>query len=81
MTAVKGYLIQRDGRELFLRDIPEWAISDVEYKVTTLVAYDDSLEVLLMEVREDRDLYTEICTMLDEENRELKAKIKELQEK
>lgn len=83
MTGILGYLIHREGRTLFIRDLEEaaWAISDPEYKVISLVAYDDSLEVLLREVQEDRDLYAQICDMLDEENRLLKANLKELQEK
>lgn len=83
MTGILGYLVQRDNRNLFIRDLEEaaWAIDDPEYKVTALVAYDDSLEVLLGEVQEDRDLYSQIAEMLDEENRELKAKIRELEQK
>lgn len=83
MTGILGYLVQRDNRNLFIRDLQEaaWAIDDPEYKVTALVSYDDSLEVLLREVQEDRDLYSQICEMLDEENRELKRRIKELEEK
>ena len=83
MTGILGYLVQRDNRNLFIRDLQEaaWAIDDPEYKVTALVAYDDSLEVLLREVQEDRDLYSQIAEMLDEENRMLKLKIRELEEK
>lgn len=83
MTGILGYLVQRDSRNLFIRDTEEaaWAIDDPEYKVTALVAYDDSLEVLLRDVQEDRDLYSQICEMLDEENRGLKARIKELESK
>lgn len=83
MTGILGYLIQRDNRNLFIRDLEEaaWAIDDPEYKVTPLVAYDNSLEVLLSEVQEDRDLYAEIATMMGEENRDLKAKIRELESK
>lgn len=83
MSKVLGYLVSREGRKLYIQELTEaaWAIEDPEYKVTSLVAYDDSLEVLLREVQEDRDLYSQICEMLDEENRELKAKIKELERK
>lgn len=83
MTTTLGYLVYREGRHLFIRDLTEvlWAVEDPEYKVTRLVAYDDSLEVLLREVQDDRNLYAQICEMLDEENRELKAKIKELERK
>lgn len=83
MTTILGYLVHRDNRNLFIRDLEEaaWAIEDPEYKVTPLVAYDDSLEVLLREVQEDRDLYSQISEMLDEENRALKLRIKELERK
>lgn len=83
MTGILGYLVFRDDRSLFIRDLEEaaWAIEDPEYKVTALVGYDDSLEVLLREVQEDRDLYSQIAEMLDEENRQLKARIKELEQK
>lgn len=78
MTGILGYLIQRENRNLFIRDLEEaaWAIDDPEYKVTALVAYDDSLEMLLREVQEDRDLYSQIAEMLDEENRMLKERLK-----
>lgn len=81
MNKVLGFLISRDNRELFMKELPEWVSLDENYKATALVKWDDSLEVLLAEVTEDRDLYEEICVMLDEENRDLKAKLKELQEK
>lgn len=82
MTTILGYLVHRDNRNLFIRDLEEaaWAIEDPEYKVTPLVAYDDSIEVLLREVQEDRDLYSQIAEMMDEENRALKLRIKELEE-
>ena len=81
MNKVIGFLISRDGRDLFMKDLPEWVSLDENYKASALVKWNDSLEVLLDEVTEDRDLYAEICEMLDEENRELKAKIKELEDK
>lgn len=81
MNKVIGFLISRDGRDLFMRDLPEWVSLDDNYTATALVKWDDSLEVLLGEVQEDRDLYSQIAEMLDEENRELKAKIKELERK
>lgn len=80
MNKVIGFLISRDGRDLFMRDLPEWVSLDENYKASALVKWNDSLEVRMAEVTEDRDLYEELCLMLDEENRELKAKIKELQE-
>jgi hypothetical protein len=40
MINVKGYLVERDNRSLFIRDINEasWALEDSEYTVTPLVA-------------------------------------------
>jgi hypothetical protein len=81
MNKVIGFLISRDGRELFMKELPEWVSLDENYKASALVKWDDSLTVLLSEVTEDRDLYAEICEMLDQENRELKAKLKLLEEK
>ena len=37
-SPIKGYLVERDGRELFLREIADWAVEDPEYKVTALIA-------------------------------------------
>jgi len=44
MSEVKGYLIECQGRELFLRDNIEWALEDNNYKVTPLVAQQTVLE-------------------------------------
>lgn len=43
-TNVKGFLIERDGRSLFVRDRDEadWAIQDPEYAVTRLVPEEDA---------------------------------------
>jgi hypothetical protein len=38
MKTILGYLVERDGRTLFLRELVEWALEDPEYKVTPLVA-------------------------------------------
>lgn len=43
MTNIKGYLISRDGRELFLRELADWAVSDPEYEVTALVPFGKAL--------------------------------------
>lgn len=37
MTTIKGFLIERDGRSLFMREIQDWALEDSEYTVTPLV--------------------------------------------
>lgn len=40
MSNIKGYLVERDNRSLFIRDIAEasWALEDGDYLVTPLVA-------------------------------------------
>lgn len=81
MNKVIGFLISRDGRDLFMRDLPEWVSLDENYKATALVKWDDSLEVLLSEVTEDRDLYMQICDLQDQEIQDLKSQVRELQEK
>ena len=37
-SKVKGFLIERDGRSLFMKEVEAWAIEDVNYKVTPLVS-------------------------------------------
>lgn len=37
MNNVKGFLIERDGRSLFVRELQDWALEDENYKVTPLV--------------------------------------------
>jgi hypothetical protein len=81
MNKVIGFLISRDGRDLFMRDLPEWVSLDENYKATALVKWDDSLEVLLSEVTEDRDLYMQICDLQDQEIQDLKSQVRELKEK
>jgi hypothetical protein len=49
MTKTLGFLIERDGRTLFLRELVEWAVEDSEYKVTALVAK-ENVEDLVLEV-------------------------------
>ena len=37
-SKVKGFLVERDGRSLFMKEVEAWAIEDVNYKVTPLVS-------------------------------------------
>lgn len=37
-SKVKGFLIERDGRSLFMKEVEPWAIEDMNYKVTPLVS-------------------------------------------
>lgn len=79
MDKVVGFLIERDGRKLFLDDLPEWVSLDENYTATALVKWNDSLEVLLAEVKEDLELYMSICELQEEEIKSLKDKLKELE--
>lgn len=79
MDKVIGFLISRDGRDLFMRDLPEWVSLDENYTATALVKWNDSLEVLLAEVKEDLELYMSICELQEEEIKSMKDKLKELE--
>lgn len=50
-SKVKGFLIERDGRSLFMKEVEAWAIEDVNYKVTPLVSglMEDREEPLVLE--------------------------------
>lgn len=37
-SKVKGFLVERDGRALFMRELQAWTVEDVNYKVTPLVS-------------------------------------------
>lgn len=45
MTTIKGFLIERDGRSLFMRELQEWVTLDTNYNVTVLVAQQTSKAV------------------------------------
>ena len=45
-SKVKGFLVERDGRSLFMRELQAWTVEDSNYKVTPLVSG-------LMEDKED----------------------------
>jgi hypothetical protein len=79
MDKVVGFLIERDGRKLFLDDLPEWVSLDENYTATALVKWNDSLEMLLAEVKQDLELYMSICELQEEEILSLKGKLKELE--
>lgn len=50
-SKVKGFLIERDGRSLFMKEVEPWAIEDVNYKVTPLISglMEDREEPLVIE--------------------------------
>jgi len=37
-SKVKGFLVERDGRSLFMRELQAWTVEDTNYKVTPLVS-------------------------------------------
>lgn len=65
MNNIKGYLIECEGRELFLRENIEWAIADEHYKVTPLVAQEAVLDSENMHKTEPSfDDYVEVSGQL-----------------
>lgn len=65
MSDIKGYLIECEGRELFLRENIEWAIADEHYKVTPLVAQETVLDSENLHKREPSfDDYVEVSGQL-----------------
>lgn len=69
-----GFLVERDGRTLFLREMVEWAIEDPAYRVTELASKTE-----LLECEEARQLLTELYTLQEEEIGMLRERIKELE--
>lgn len=65
MTTIKGYLIECQGRELFLRENVEWALEDSNYKVTPLVAQQTVLDTeILGETQPSFEDYRELTGQL-----------------
>lgn len=54
-SKVKGFLVERDGRSLFMKEVEAWAIEDVNYKVTPLVSglMEDREEPLVEAAKEE----------------------------
>lgn len=69
-----GFLVERDGRTLFLREMVEWAIEDSAYKVIELASKTD-----LLACEESRQLLMEIYLIQEEEILLLKNRLKELE--
>lgn len=96
MTTIKGYLISRDGRELFLRELADWAVSDPEYEVTALVPMGKALvydEFIVEEQKEEApslpntddtaeriELMNELFSLQDLEISQLKSQLEKFVE-
>lgn len=86
MTTIKGYLIERDNRNLFIRDLEEarWALEDSEYTVTPLVpksvadAYPQFVDpVKADETQERLELLEQIYELEEQQIASIKAKLEE----
>lgn len=89
MTTIKGFLIERDGRALFMREIQEWALRDNEYKVTPLVAMKvpDVYEQFIVDTPQQTDdtaeriqLMNELFDLQQQEIDQLKAQLEKFVE-
>ena len=95
-SPIIGYLISRDGRELFLRELADWAVEDPEYKVTALIAKpvaDVYEQFMVEEPREEApslpstddkaeriDLMNELFSLQDLEISQLKSQLEKFVE-
>jgi hypothetical protein len=87
MTPIKGYLIERDERSLFIRDLEEasWAMEDSEYTVTALVpidvyrCYENVIEHRPQtdETQERLELLEQIYELEEQQISSMKAKLEE----
>jgi len=87
---IKGWLVERDGRTLFLRELVEWAIEDPEYKVTALVPmenphpYEQFIEAPIQPSTDDTaeriELMNELFSLQDLEISQLKAQLEKFVE-
>lgn len=88
MTNIKGFLIERDGRSLFMRELQDWALEDSEYTVTPLVPLKatDVDEQLLIEApaqpstddtQERLQLLEQIYELEEQQIAEMKHKLEE----
>lgn len=89
MTNIKGFLIERDSRSLFVRDRAEaqWALEDEDYKVTPLISgevYNEIYDTILTddltpEVKDDTqermDILEELYILEEEQIAELKTRL------
>lgn len=93
MTNIKGYLVERDNRSLFIRDINEasWALEDGDYLVTPLVPLKatDVYERLSLphqpsptndDTQERLELLEQIYELEEEQIAQMKAKLEEFVE-
>lgn len=79
MAFTVGYLIVRENRELFMRELPEWAELDPEYHVIELIAKSDSQTSLLIECEESRQLLMDLYELQEIEIAALRERLKGLE--
>jgi len=67
-SPIKGWLVEREGRTLFLNELAEWAVQDPEYKVTALIAKPvaDAYEQFMVEVPQPTDDTQERMQLMNE---------------
>lgn len=75
-----GWLVQCEGRTLFLRERSEveWAVEDVNYKVTELVAKGEQ-STAYTECEESRQLLMELYLLQEAEIKALCDRLKEVE--
>lgn len=90
-SKVKGFLVERDGRALFMRELQAWTIEDVNYKVTPLISglMEDREEPLVTGVpslpstddtAERIELMNELFSLQDLEISQLKSQLEKFVE-
>lgn len=87
-SKVKGFLVERDGRALFMRELQAWTVEDVNYKVTPLVSglMEDREEPLTIEAPSTDDtaerieLMNELFSLQEVEISQLKAQLEKFVE-
>lgn len=78
MTNIKGWLVERDGRALFLRELVDWAADDPEYTVTPLVAmHDNQVSPSTDDTQERIQLMNELFDLQETEIAQLKHSLEE----
>lgn len=89
-SKVKGFLIERDGRELFMKQVEAWALEDVNYTVTPLISglMEDREELTVSapslpstdDTAERIELMNELFSLQDLEISQLKAQLEKFVE-
>jgi len=77
MTDIKGYLIESDGRSLFIRDKESigWAIDDNRYEVTALVPQQSIVQTNVTEMTQRLSLMEEIFDLEESQIKQMKEQL------